>query len=51
MGKKGRAIRTMRAMRTIRAMRAMRNIRAIKKTVLNISLLMIDCNSTPCQAL
>ena len=45
--KKGGAIRTMRAMRTTKAMRAMRNIRVIKKTVLYISLLMIDCNSTP----
>ena len=45
--KKGRAIKTMRAIRTIKAMRAMRNIRVIKKTVLYISLLMIDCNSTP----
>ena len=40
-GKKGRAMRTMRAMRAMRK----------RKTVLNISLLMIDCDSTPCQAL
>jgi hypothetical protein len=58
--KKGRAIRVMRAIRvtrairtirTIRTIRARRKIRAMRKTVLNISLLTIDCNSTPCQAL
>ena len=38
-------------MRTMRAMRAMRKMRAMKKTLSNISLSMIDRNSTPCQAL
>ena len=60
MTKKGRAIRVMRAIRVIKAIRTMRTIktikakrkiRAIRKTVLNISLLTIDCNSTLCQAL
>ena len=46
-----RAIRVTRAMRMMRTMRARRKMRAMRKTVLNISLLTIDCNSTPCQAL
>ena len=46
-----RAMRTMRTIRTIRIMRARGKMRAMRKTVLNISLLTIDCNSTLCQAL
>jgi hypothetical protein len=58
--KKGRAMRVMRAIRVMRAMRMMRmmrtmrarrKMRAMRKTVLNILLLMIDCNSILCQAL
>jgi len=48
LGKKGRAIRMIRAMRVIRARRKMG---AMRKTLLNILLLTIDRNSTPCQAL
>ena len=44
-------IRAIRAMRIMRIMRVRRKMRAMRKTVLNISLLTIDCNSTPCQAL
>ena len=40
-----------RAMRTMRTIKARRKMRVIRKTPLNISLSMIDCNSTPCQAL
>ena len=46
-----RTIRMMRTMRTMRAIRARRKIRVIRKTLSNISLSTIDCNSTPCQAL
>ena len=46
-----RAIRMMRTIRTIRAIRARRKIRVIRKTLSNISLLTIDCNLIPCQAL
>ena len=45
-----RTMRMIRMMRTMRTIRARRKIRAMRKTVLNISLLTIDCNSTPCQA-
>jgi len=54
LGKKGRAIRMMRAMRTMRAIRAIRARRkmgAMRKTLSNISLLTINRNLTPCQAL
>jgi len=54
LGGKGRAIRIIRAMRTIRAIRAIRVRRkmgAIRKTLLNISLLTINRNLIPCQAL
>ena len=55
--KKGRAIRVIKMIRVtkaiktirmIRMIKAKKKIRAIRKTVLNILLLMIDCNSTPC---
>ena len=46
-----RVIRAIKMMRIIRIIRAKRKIRAIKKIVLNISLLTIDCNLTLCQAL
>ena len=55
--KKGRVIRVMRVtkvtrmIRIIKIIRAKRKIRVIRKTVLNILLLTINCNSTPCQAL
>ena len=51
MTKKGRAMRAVGTMRTMRTMRAKRKMRVPRKTLSNISLLMIDCNSTPCQAL
>ena len=37
-----------RAMRTMRTIKARRKMRVIRKTLLNILLLMIDCNLTPC---
>ena len=46
-----RAIRIIKVIRIMRTIRARRRMRAMRKTVLNISLLMIDCNSTPFQAL
>jgi hypothetical protein len=46
-----RAMRAIRAMRTMRTMRARRKMRVIRKTLSNISLSTINCNSTPCQAL
>ena len=49
--KKGRAIRAMGAMRTTRTIRARRKMRVMRKTLSNISLSTIDCNSTLCQAL
>ena len=54
LGKKGRAMRTIRAMRTMRVMRVMRAMRArrkmgaMRKILLNILLLTIDRNLTPC---
>ena len=53
-GKKGRAIRVIRTMRVVRAMRAMRarrKIRVMRKTLSNILLSTINCNSILCQAL
>jgi len=43
--------RAIRAIRTMRAIRARRKIRVMRKSLLNISLSTINCNSTPCQAL
>ena len=39
-------MRAIRVIKTIRMIRARRKIRVIRKTLLNISLLIIDCNST-----
>ena len=55
-GKKGRVIRVIRAIRAIkirkvrkiRAIRKVRKVRVIRKTLLNISLLIIDCNLILC---
>ena len=52
--KKGRAIRAIRVIRVIKAIktiRARKKIRIIRKTLLNILSLTINCNLTPYQAL
>jgi len=49
--KKGKVMRAMRARRMMRTIGAKRKMRVMRKTLSNISLSTIDCNSTPCQAL
>jgi len=49
--KKGKVMRAMRAKRIMRTIGAKRKMRVMRKTLSNISLSTINCNSTPCQAL